>query len=132
MRTLVFDRQNDSNPRSGCLVASAATIQELFAEARGRDPFFLELVSDTGYNLLIGIGAEVGCAQFSATDGSPPYFMAVSGSPPIEDDYMDFLIADTPTPVARRFCLPLAKVEVIAADFVDSGQRSQIVEWEEI
>jgi hypothetical protein len=54
------------------------------------------------------------------------------GSDPTEDGEQDFLIADTVTPIPRRYCLPMRKVEEIAAVFLDSGERTADVIWEEI
>jgi len=42
------------------------------------------------------------------------------------------LISGTPSPVPRRYCLPMAKVAEIAATFLENGERYPDVEWEAI
>lgn len=90
-----------------------------------------ELVSDRGSMLTVGIGKELGCVQHRATDGSPPYFMAVADNPG-DAGFCEFLVANTPTPVPRRFCLSMSHVVRIASEFFESGERSGEYEWEEI
>lgn len=48
---------------------SAEEVLALIESLRNRPPFFCELVGENGFNLLVGIGGDVGCAQLSRTDG---------------------------------------------------------------
>jgi hypothetical protein len=96
-----------------------------------RRPFLAELIGENGGRLLLGLGSSDGCAQFSSTDGEPPYMMAV-GNKPEEEGEQDFLIGNTPSPVPRRYCLPMRMVAEIAAEFLKSGERLLELEWEEI
>ncbi len=73
MNTQFFDRQDPRNPHNGAKLHDAAEFIKCLAEAKGRPPFFCELIGDNGYKLLLGVGEAVGCAQYSASDGSPPH-----------------------------------------------------------
>jgi hypothetical protein len=127
-----FDRQETMNPLSGTTVRDEQTLDEVLDPLREREPSFCELVGDNGFKLLIGVGRDIGCVQHSPADGDTPYLMAVAREPADDDGYMEFLTADTPTPIPLRYCLPLQVVRGIAAEFVKTGERSRSVEWEEI
>ncbi len=49
-----------------------------------------------------------------------------------KDAYMEFLTASTDTPVPMRYCLPIGDIKDIAKEFLRSGKRSTLFEWEEI
>ncbi len=127
-----FDRQDSTNPHHGAVLSGADMISSLFKEERTKSPHFCELIGANGYKLLLGVSASLGCAQYSAADGSPPYLMAIGDKDIIEEGYVEFAIADTDTPVPRRFCLPIGTIEQVARDFVANGTRSSTVDWEEI
>jgi len=99
---------------------------------RTRDPFFCELVGENGYNLLIGLGGDIGCAQYSRGDGDVPYLMAVTNGVPDTTAHTEFLIGNTPTPVRGRCCLPFDVVRQIVAYFIETGCCDPGVPWEEI
>lgn len=132
MKTELLDRQEASSPIDGQVVTTAAEIRRVLAMAQGRPPFFAELVGENGFKLLLGLGPREGCAQFSAADGSAPYFMAVADDREETPGDMVFLIAGTASPVPRRYCLPLDTVVRIAETFVETGQRRNDLVWEEI
>ncbi|PHR87369.1 MAG: hypothetical protein COA78_37200 [Blastopirellula sp.] len=127
------DREERNNPLSGQSFSSTDEVAALMDKLRTKPPFFCELIGDNGYNLMIGIGGDVGCVQYSARDGLPPYLMATAFSGnKSEGEYMEFLTGGTLTPVERRYCMPFNIVSEIVADFVRSGLASSAVEWEEI
>lgn len=47
-------------------------------------------------------------------------------------DWVEFLIGNEPTEVPRHYCLPMELVKQIANYFVETGERSVNVRWEEI
>jgi hypothetical protein len=126
-----FDRQDPAN-RSHAMRTTAAEVLTLIESLRDRPPFFCELVGNNGYNLLVGIGDDVGCAQFSRADGNPPYLIARGAAAKKKQGFVEFFAANTPTPVPARYCLPLEAVAKIAAYFVEWGLRSPSVDWDEI
>jgi hypothetical protein len=129
---IFFDRQNLTNPLNGTTIDNSQSLRAIIGGLQYKQPFFSELIGEDGNKILLGIATAVGCAQFSSTEGTPPYLMAVSGSPEEVFGARSFLIGDTATPVARRFCLSMEKVVEIAVDFLETGKRSDSVEWEEI
>ncbi len=127
-----FDRQEESNPLNGTRISNKTDLLKILDSLRNREPFFLELVGENGYNLLIGLARMIGCAQYSRQDGSSPYVMAVTTGELDNDGYMEFLTADTATPVPRRYCIPFDLVKEVAAHFLLTGEPSPALKWEEI
>lgn len=128
-----IDLQEPDSPLSGKAVESAASMSAIYQSLSGRKPFLFELRRDSGSMLTVGFSSDRGCVQYSSSDGSPPYFMAVSdGDSEIEDEYIQFLAGNTPTPIPIRYSLPMSLVERITAEFIDNGERLQAVAWEAI
>jgi len=127
-----YDRQDRSNPNHGALVQDRAWLMARIDELRDRDPCFCELEAENGFGLLLGVGQDRGCAQYSALDGSPPYLMATDASVDDDEDYMEFLTANTDTPVPTRYCLPIGEIKEIASHFLGTGERTREYVWEEI
>ncbi len=132
MRAEFFDRQDERNPLNGCTVTTSMQLGHVMSALGDRSPFFAELLGDNGYKLLVGIGPDMGCVQFSAADGSPPYLMAVSVIPSYAEDHACFLVGNTPTPVAKRHILPVDVVWDIAEYFIETGRRKEDIRWEEL
>ena len=132
MNARFFDRQDRNNPYQGALITHSAGFLACLEGARNRPPYFCELEGDNGFNLLLGISSTRGCAQYSAREVGAPYLMAVDPNAEPNVDYMDFLTGNTDTPVPMRFCMPMDRIERIASDFLETGERSTCVDWEEI
>jgi hypothetical protein len=131
-RVEFFDRQNGQNPLNGCVFTQTTDLLALLNQLQQRDPFFCEFLGQNDHKILLGIGGTVGCVQYSGKNGDPPYLMAVSADPDSLTERREFLIGDTLTPVASRYCLSFDTVREIAAYFQMTGERSPIVSWEEI
>jgi len=127
-----FDRQDSMNPLNGRKIDDRVALLALLDSLKGRPPFFIELVGTQGYKLLLGLAETVGCAQYNASDGSPPYLMAVVPRKESLSGHIEFLIGGTPTPVSSRYCLQLGVIREVAAHFLETGVRSPDVSWEEI
>ncbi len=127
-----FDRQEKSNPLNGARIGDRQQLLKVFNGLMHRKPFFCELVGENGYSLLLGIGQHFTCAQYSPSDGSTPYLMAVGTSKPDNNQYVEFLTADVPSPVPMRFCVAPGTVKEIAVHFIETGNRYPGVSWEEI
>ena len=132
MTTRFFDRQESSNPRHGKVIEDSESLATAIDELRERPASFCELESQNGFKLLMGIGRDRGCAQYSTADGGPPYLMALDDNRTDTDDYMEFLIGNTDTPVQMQYCLPIDQIKAIAREFVTTGKRSPRFQWEEI
>jgi hypothetical protein len=127
-----FDRQDESNPLNGRIVEHDSELLQILDASQNRSPFFAELLGENGHNLLVGIGGATGCVQYSRDDGRPPYLMALGRDQASSGEYLEFLMGNTPTPVPRRYGLPLELVKEIAVHFRQTGVRSPSVSWEEV
>ena len=132
MNVQFFDREDESDPRNGETFSDTRDLAAFIDELRSRPPFFCELIGSNNYKLMVGIGGDTGCVQYSASDGTPPYLMAVDRNVSSDEEYMEFLASGTLTPVNRRYCLPLDVVKTLVASFVKGGGMSSLIDWEEI
>jgi Immunity protein Imm1 len=127
-----FDRQDKHNPLNGSEIATSAALLKAIDEWRNRRPFFCELLGNNGYKLLIGIDSELGCVQYSSSDGDPPYLVATTEQETENDTEIEFFIDDTSTPILRRYCIPFDLMKRVVASFIDTGLRDPTVHWKEI
>ena len=72
-----YDQQNEANPMNGTTISTRSELLEILDSLTDREPFFVELVAQNTYTLLIGIGGTIGCVQHSGPDRNPPYMMAL-------------------------------------------------------
>lgn len=126
------NNQDKSDPKHGLFFTEGKSLAALLDEARSRPPFITELRGDNGFELVMGIGGDFGCAEHIAINGDLPYRMAMSFHPPLTSGEMEFLTADTPTPIAARYILTFPELKEVALHFLETGERSQRVQWEEI
>jgi immunity protein Imm1 of predicted polymorphic toxin system len=129
----VFNHEQEFFPKlDGACVDNRKELFALFEMFKDQEPFIGHLVGDNGYKLALGIGKELGCVQHSSSNGDVPYLVALAPGIHGEDDYFDFWVGNTPTPIHKRYCLPFETVKEIAAYFIETGERSSDVSWEEI
>jgi hypothetical protein len=132
MKVWYVNQQDRSDPMNRSVLVDADQLTELLDGWRNSVPFMADLTGDNGFELLIGLGRNLGCAQFSRADGEPPYLMAVSSHPPpVSAGYVEFLAAGAPTPVAARYIISFDELKQIACHFLDTGVRSDAVSWQE-
>jgi hypothetical protein len=132
MSVVFHDLQDERNKLEGIRVGDPCGLRVLLDALRHREPFVFELVDDAGNALTIGLGAEIGFVQHSGNDGNPPYLMALDDTAPDDEGFNEFLVSGTPTPIPKKYCLPIKIIEIIAAEFVATGARSLAVAWDEI
>jgi Immunity protein Imm1 len=130
MKVRYLNYQNESDPMNGKVITEQAKLAELLDSRRNEPPFIAELSGDNGYHIEFGIGDDVGCVQFSSSDGKPPYLVAVPPCPHMTSGDVEFLTADTPTPVPARNILNFDELKKIALHFLQTGERSEAVSWE--
>jgi Immunity protein Imm1 len=128
----IYDYQDQTSSLNGLTLTNDDQLLQVLESARTRQPFFAGLIGENGYELLIGIAGSFGCAQYSRSDGEPPYLVAVSSARIIAHDHFEFLAGNTPTPISSRYILPFEKVKKIASYFRATGARSTDVSWEQI
>ena len=125
------DFEQLDNPRNGTTLNGGTAVSDLFSSLAGRNPFIFELRNQAGYRLTIGFGGTLGCVQYSAADGTPPYLVAVADTQSgVEPGYLS--AGGQQAEIPGRFCLPIERVVDIVAEFVATGARSLSVAWEEV
>jgi hypothetical protein len=131
MKAVFNDMQDYSSHLNEAVVHNRAELFALLASVRDRQPFGCELIGQNDFKLTLGVGQNVGFVQHSAVNGDAPYLLAVAPGKCCEQAYVEFLIGNTPTTVPQQFCLPFQTVKEIAAYFLETGERSPLVAWED-
>jgi immunity protein Imm1 of predicted polymorphic toxin system len=132
MKVRYLNYQTKSDPMNGVEITEPAKLAELLDGRRNEPPFLAELSGDNGYHIEFGIGGNFSCVQFSRSDREPPYLMAVSPHPSMKSGYLEFLTANTPTPVPARNILSFDELKEIAIHFLQTGEQSDIVSWRDL
>jgi hypothetical protein len=135
MRVTYKNQQYKNDPFNGLAIASIAELADLLEQARTKRPFFIRLSCDNGFELLFGVGASVGCIQHSSSDRfdrETPNLMAVSRDPRMKRGYVEFLTANTPTPVAARYIISFDELKEVVLCFLQTGERSDAVVWQRL
>jgi hypothetical protein len=126
------NNQDKSDPQHGALFAETKNLSDLLDNIRRRIPFIAELRGDNGFELVIGIGGNFSFVEHRRINGDLPYLMAVSVHPPIDDGEVEFLTANTLTPIRARYILRFEELKEIALYFLTAGERSDSVSWDAI
>lgn len=124
------NEQSASDPLNGTVVAGSLKLTQILESSRDNAPFFARFTSENGFEIMIGIGRDVGCAQYSRSDGMPPYLMAVSSDPPMRRGCLEFLAANTPTPIAARYIISFDELKTVALYFLKTGKRCNSISWQ--
>jgi len=133
MTTVFQDLQHEDNPQNGRILSNRDAVLSLLDQlARAERPYMCQFTGDDGFNLLIGIAHDFGCAQHSSNDGQPPFLMATSSIGSSQPDDMEFLVGDTPTPIDGRYRLSFDELCEVVAAFVATGEGSSRVSWEQL
>jgi hypothetical protein len=82
-----FDTQHTGNPANGKTITGGKELRDLLNSLQYGDAFFCELLAPNASKLLLGIGSDIGCVQYSSGDGTPPYLMATAATRPPADTY---------------------------------------------
>ena len=133
MRIEFVDREDESNPLNGSIFDSDVELLTALKSLRQRAPFFCELVGEHGRNLLIGLGPELNCVQYSPSDGEPPYFVALGPNENAgANQYLEFFMGGQLSEVPAQYGLPPHLADAIARHFLRTGERSPLVPWESL
>jgi hypothetical protein len=132
MKVQYANQQDDSDPMNGTVIAESGKLEELLNWRRNKPPFFIRLSGANGYEIMVGIGGEVGCVQYSRSDGEPPYLVAVPPRPHMTSGDVEFLTGNTLTPVPARNIVSFEELKQIAIYFLQTGERSDVVSWEPV
>lgn len=128
---IIFFRnyEDKQDPNHGRAMSSDDDLAGFLDEARKRPPFTAEFSGAGDFELVVGIGGEFGCAQFSRMDGRPPYLMAVSPRPPMKRGVIEFMCGGTPTPIGSSNILRFDELKEVLIHFMRTGERSSAVTW---
>jgi hypothetical protein len=132
MKVLYKNQQDKSDPMNGAVITEGAKLVELLDSCRNDPPFFARFSGDNGFKIMVGIGRDVGCIQYSRSDGEPPYLVALSVDCPTNGKDVEFWTGGTATPIPARFILSSDELKQIALHFLETGERSDAVFWESI
>ena len=93
-------------------------------------PFIID-VTVHGYEMLLGVGLPQSFVHIESQTRKPPYFITV-GDPAAEGTVSFYLHGAHPTEILRRNLISTPEAVRVAREFLESGQRSNSVEWEEV
>jgi hypothetical protein len=103
----------------------------MFLEEQRKESMMGELACDeNGFKLHIGIDDDICMVEFLKQDGDSPYYMAVTPAVIVQGSH-DFFACGSATEIRGRHCLPFNIFKKVVIDFLETGQRSQSIEWEE-
>lgn len=117
-------------PRPALSFQSSSQLISFLRHLQTKEPSAGELIGENGYKLTIGIDGQIAFAQYSRVNGDPPYMVAQARTIVSEKSH-DFVVTGSLTEVDGKCCLPFPEFEKIACDFMETGQRSPSVEWED-
>lgn len=132
MMVRYFNNQDELDPMNGKAIAESAILVNLLYSRRQDKPFLADLCGDNGFQIMIGIGGDASCVQYSRMDNKPPYLMAVSAQPPMKRGYVEFLANNTPTAIAARYIISFEQMKKIALHFLETGERSDLISWQRL
>lgn len=112
-------------------IAQSTKLVELLHRRRNQRPFVAELFNDNGFQIVFGISTELCCAEYRRINGDLPYLMAISQHRRMKRGYVEFLAGGTLTPVAARYIISFEELKEIALHFLQTGERSHTVSWQE-
>src|SRR5437763_16957490 len=93
-----FDREQHTGKVQ---IRSEADLFRKLHEYRKMEPFILELISETGEKLTIGVGGPLSFVQHTGPAGLPPYVCALTDNAS-SGVGAEFMISGTPTPVLNK------------------------------
>jgi hypothetical protein len=68
--------------------------------------------------------------QYSNLDGNPPYLNAMAQRQ-LKRGFLEFLDANTPTPIPARYIISFDELKDISIYFLQTGEPSSAVSWED-
>lgn len=131
MKIRYDNEQDDTDPMNGAIIVDCRKLSQLLDDRRNAPPLFIRLSGSNGYEIMVGIGANIGCVQYNRSDGLPPYLVAVPSHSHVTRD-VEFFTGNTATPVPARNILSFDEMKEIALHFLKTGERSGLVSWDSI
>lgn len=132
MKAIYSNQQDENDPLNGAEIGSDTEFSHVLDQARAKKPFFIRLLCDNGSELTIGIAENVGCIQYNRPERGYPNLVAVSARPPMKRGSVEFLTANTPTPVAARYIIGFDELKEAVLEFLRAGALSDAVDWQKL
>lgn len=109
---------------------NASVLIDFLRQCKSAEFASAELLGENGFRLVISIDGELAFAEYSSQDSEPPYLIAVSPTVVVEGFHM-FLVTNEGTEICGRHCLAFPVFEEVVRHFIETGERTAIVEWED-
>lgn len=109
---------------------STNELTSFLRQLQTEEPSAGELIGENGYKLTVGIDGDIAFAQYSSINGDPPYLVAQTRTIVNEKSH-DFIVTGSSTEVDGKSCLPFSEFEKVVCDFMETGQKSPSVEWDD-
>lgn len=102
-----------------------------FLELQRKESMMCKLISDSGYQMQIGIDGAIGCAQFLSNNNMPPYYLAITPNQVVDGSHA-FDMTGSATEILSENCLPFDLLKEVVLEFLQTGHRSKLVEWQKV
>lgn len=132
MKFTYSNQQEKNDPFNGPVIVSRGEFSEWLEKLRTKRPFFIRLSCDDGFEILFGIAGYLGCVQHRLSYGESTNLMAVSRHPSMMRGHVEFLTANTLTPVAARYIISFDELKEVVLHFLQTGERSGAVGWQKL
>ena len=80
--------------------------------------------------LGVGVDESIGCIMFQKRSGDSTYRMVVEDLD-APDEYFEFDVGGTPTPISLRRCIPIERLVSLVKYYFLNGAFPEGTEWEE-
>ncbi len=94
-------------------------------------PILVELVTQTGARLEIGLGSTLSVLSTIPPSLHPPYFISVSADPPVDETEVGYPFAGEWSYFSSRHQIPTPIAIRAACSFLETGNPPAFVQWEE-
>ena len=122
---------NIDDTLNGIVISDGPSARKLLATV-ALCPSFVELKREDGCKLLLGLGGDVGCAQFTPAPSAQVHSLMAALDDGNRDELMELSIRGRRVPMSRRYCLPLHTIQRLASDFTRFRYASRSVTWDEL
>lgn len=105
-----------------------ALLDMLHGKSRER-PILVDVTSDDGNTLTIGVGSELSVLSYVPANGDPPYLSSIGN--PNDEGVVVFGYMGEWTEIPTRNLVPAMLAREVMRHFVRTGELSDAVRWEE-
>jgi hypothetical protein len=129
MKIMFRSLQDNDSLDNECVIPDAKHMLRILDDVRKGEPTVCELISDSGRELMLGIGPKFGFAQYKASDGEPPYFITAKDAGNASRCFYEYWAGGTLSEIPVKYCLPIDIIRELAVHFFETGQRGSSAKW---